>query len=1006
MAFNPFSTFRKYQKYWMAGAVLICMLTFVLCSGGMKGTGLDDVLIQMFGRHRGDFLFQANGRKYYADEINDLKDQRNIANDFMRELIKISIDRLTASIKEIEAPGELDEQRRVALSIKKTCLTDLVSKLNREPRYFHGGIKLDDLVDFVLWRDLANKYGVNTTDDLVRSFVINSCHGAFWGYDFDAEREARIKTRHAHYRASDDVILNALKQEYRVQIMQLALIARWSPGASGERDDYANIQFKDGRSIHLYLNTPMQARIAPTPQQIDAQYRKVRTELTIDLLPVSLEALAEKVKLPDDPKKRLDFLKKFYDENAKIPYNPNLDAPGFLFPEGAQIQFLTADAGMEYYKQPGRAVSLLEKAPPVAFNPLSPLVGELSWLATPPAWEASLQRNLDVERDPFKERWNSHYRVLVVLNDKYLSLTDDKEKANTKFTYDNLLNNPPPPYKDSASPWTTPYYYSPGQYNQALDKPNSETVAGLVGGFNAGPLAGWAAYQEGAFQAQAKKIAPMAALDRTKRVQVGGELFLALAPQFQGGGAFTAAALTYDAGVQPQFLPIGGYIEEQLQSKIEEQLAQDWVNAAMLDVKKQLEAVKGRPEEAFDPQVEKLMRKYSAEVAAKDGTKTTVRGLRFGETPDFRNEYDIEFDDNLKPLRDSFDKYRIAVNQIEGRGGKPDMLREGDFYKLLFGTEPLGVGPLEPRLPRIWPPYVTVPKWRESPLAQKSLEQRLFDTADKPIVFWKSDKRGSGPLEWRPYDPKMLAFVEKQYRLSEARAKDLPAEVKKIAEEVKRSQRSEGKDLSLTMRDLAKKAGTEVVTLTKVAMMVENPDRRAADPVNYVEYALPRGRLPFARADMVKQLLSLRGLTGPLKVDVEESDKPSKASGAEAAANRAKAELEELNKLNASLFAPELANDPKAKVGQVQVLTNKPRSVYYIATLVHAAEPSNYGYMIGDLLPQGLGKDSSQYPFVDQVQQDFSKELLRLVSQQLRSQAEVEITDQARKQFADEPLGQ
>ena len=33
MAFNPFTTFRKYQKIWMATILLLCMLTFVLCTG-------------------------------------------------------------------------------------------------------------------------------------------------------------------------------------------------------------------------------------------------------------------------------------------------------------------------------------------------------------------------------------------------------------------------------------------------------------------------------------------------------------------------------------------------------------------------------------------------------------------------------------------------------------------------------------------------------------------------------------------------------------------------------------------------------------------------------------------------------------------------------------------------------------------------------------------------------------------------------------------------------------
>ena len=85
MAFNPFASFRKYQKYWMAGAVLVCMLTFVLCSGGMKGTGLDDLLLG-WTRRRGEDYVKVNSRGYSYEELNQLKDQRNVANDFMREI--------------------------------------------------------------------------------------------------------------------------------------------------------------------------------------------------------------------------------------------------------------------------------------------------------------------------------------------------------------------------------------------------------------------------------------------------------------------------------------------------------------------------------------------------------------------------------------------------------------------------------------------------------------------------------------------------------------------------------------------------------------------------------------------------------------------------------------------------------------------------------------------------------------------------------------------------------
>src|SRR4051794_18886006 len=93
MAFNPFASFRKHQKYWMAGAVLVCMLTFVLCSGGIRGTGLDDI-IDRWTRKRGTEYVGVNGRSYSYEEVNKLKEQRAVANEFMREVTKYGMDRL------------------------------------------------------------------------------------------------------------------------------------------------------------------------------------------------------------------------------------------------------------------------------------------------------------------------------------------------------------------------------------------------------------------------------------------------------------------------------------------------------------------------------------------------------------------------------------------------------------------------------------------------------------------------------------------------------------------------------------------------------------------------------------------------------------------------------------------------------------------------------------------------------------------------------------------------
>jgi len=61
MAFNPFTSFRKHQKVWMASVLLLCMVTFVLCTG--VGGDLSERLLRMFGPRPG------NGR---TGRTNDL----------------------------------------------------------------------------------------------------------------------------------------------------------------------------------------------------------------------------------------------------------------------------------------------------------------------------------------------------------------------------------------------------------------------------------------------------------------------------------------------------------------------------------------------------------------------------------------------------------------------------------------------------------------------------------------------------------------------------------------------------------------------------------------------------------------------------------------------------------------------------------------------------------------------------------------------------------------------
>jgi hypothetical protein len=1001
MAFNPFASFRKYQKYWMAAAVLVCMLTFVLCSGGMKGTGLDD-LILVFTRRRGDEYARVNNRRYTYEDLQELKNQRNLANDFMRELTKIGYDQMVVRMKNVksqEKPGDAsDREYQQTMAIFGACMQDLADKY-REPRYFQGGTKLDDLVDFILWRDLADKYGVNLTDEAVKDLVYRAVHAvhtgskiALWVFDADTSRDLQYKLRATHSNATDSGIFKAVREEFRVQILRLAYLGKWSPGhgvpiGMGQFQSERDIL---GENWKIYLNTPMQVRAVPTPEQISANYRKVRTELTIDLLPVSLEELAKKETLPEDRAQRMELLKNFYLKYAKQPYNPTSDKPGFVFPERAEVQYMVAEPTMEYYKGAAETVTTLEKVPPVAFNPLNPLVGQVGWLATQPAWLAKLQADITQARTAHAAEVQRRYDTLKILSAEInkaipenLPTKDRTDASMRKLEAETrqkiLLDQPTVSYKYGLSPLTTAYFWNPEKYSEAQAKPSATAVAAMLGAVAGadGPLTAVAANDANAYANQLKLLEPMLTLEKNKRIKVGLDVVLAQAPDLIGGGAFTQAAMIYHADQQAQYMPIAGFLETELTKNIEKKMAQNSMNAVMLDCKAKLEAVKGR-DAAFTDQLAKLQRNYTRQVVDKDGQTRTLSAFELHQTAKPRNAYDIDLDPALFPLQSSFNKNRFFVNSIEGRAGKPEMLREGDFAKLFFGSEPLGVGNQDIYVPKVWPPYVSVPKQQleGNPfLAEKSREQRLFDKDEKPFVFWKTIKLPQAAQPWDPNNLRLVDFTETQYRMFQARTK-LLEEVKQIAEQVREVQRAEDKNVEAKMKELAQKHGTEVIVLQDVAQLVENKNRGPLDDVAYVEYTLPAGKVPFAREDMVKDLLKLNGLTTALKFD----------------------DMKELTDLNEKLFSKNLK--PGSTPGQLQVLTNKPRTVYYLA-MVSAVRPAQMFHYFENVLPQAIATGRAQNLFVDQVQTEYGKELLKLTLDRLRMEAKVEISDLARKQFAE-----
>jgi hypothetical protein len=995
MAFNPLSSFRKYPKIWMSGVLLVCMLTFVFerfFTGNLPG---------ILQKKPPPFV-EIGGRNYSSAEFDEYKDRRNIANEFMRQLCDVAIRTLDKEIKGTTTKDLKDERAKLRHRVLMECQRDLFSKLTHEQRYFHGGSKHSDLIDFIVWLKLADKYDVQLSDDDIRKIVDREVHALLWDFNPYVSRlvQDRVRQTTSARNFDDNVLMKALRDEFRVRITQLALMGKLASGDMPEREGLA----KQG----VLLHAPLQVRVSMTPEQLFNYYTKTRTELDFDLLPVKLDKIAEKVNLPDDPGQRTATLKAFYDIYVEKPYDPSEGKPGFLFPGQAQIQFLTADAGMEYYQRPAQVISKLQKASPIAFNPSMPFAGALTALAQGPAWEASLQRNYDQLQAEYQKQWDNY-----IISLKRLQVLGKNKEI------DALLKAGPPAFKYAASSWLTPSYYSPTQYAKALEKPQASSAAATaaiaLGALTRpdAPLAALVTAQANAYAQQAEALNPMAKAEVHKqaqpegwliqalgkeppqgkptpgRVQVGGELIMArLQTLLPGPGAFTTAGLTYYASHKSNFLPLAGFVEDDLRIAIEEKLAQEWMNADMLAIKAELDSVKNRKPDVFKDKLESILKRYmiqqvylsdvaAAGIVAPSVGPRKIYGVKLGGTTKLRNEFDIDLDDNLKLLRDGFDKMRFLINTTEGRAGKPEMLREGDFYKLFFSNEPLGVGPLGVFQANVWPPYITPKKTVETLVSgAKAQPLRLFDTDPHPIIYWKSEQDLKKVLPWKPQDADFMKLVEKQYRMKEANNL-IMGEVKKLTDELKKEQQKEGFDMRAKLRDLAKQHGVEIVTLTKVALLVPAPFTGGSqqEVSAYDTYTLPRGKLPFARDDTVKQLLSLNNQSAAVKLGIKEIDD-----------------------LNEALFLPLKDEKVKKVVKQIQVLTNKPRSDYYIVTLANVKEPSSF-HFFEDILPKAFAMGREQDRFVDQAQAEFGKEFLAALTKQLHIDFDVKISDNAREQI-------
>jgi hypothetical protein len=399
MAFNPFHRFRKHQKVYFAILTIVCMLVFVLQFGagdpfqrllGWIGMGRNrgEKVTALYGKSvyqrdldelkrqrvlASDFLV-AGSWSYQRDALmalrkvlepqrptNPQEEPRNplvraidqwlfgyqllfgqrfqIPPETLRQLINPG-EQLRALSLQLSAPGlekNPDQLKDLQIVMHALAFQAWITSPAHPPgeSYFGGTRKVDDLLDFLVWKHEADRLGIVLTP----AEVCKEVNKAWGGRDvvqekgFDKTEAVRtyLRSNQANKNASGQDLMNALIEEYRVQLAKEAVLGH----GDGVRAVLASFD-----EVH---DSPAVA----TPDEFLKYYRTQRTTLNVDLGAVSVERYLKDVTTTPSE----EALRILYEEYKEQEPAPDRRQPGFKDPRRVRIAYFSHNPNSEYYKK-------------------------------------------------------------------------------------------------------------------------------------------------------------------------------------------------------------------------------------------------------------------------------------------------------------------------------------------------------------------------------------------------------------------------------------------------------------------------------------------------------------------------------------------------------------------------------------------------------------------------------------------------------------------------------
>jgi hypothetical protein len=386
MAFNPFHAFRKHQKVLLACITLVAMFSFILCSGLASRS---DVVFEFFanlfgGRARYPQVTTLYGKTVNTAEVAALHRQRQLAQEALGAAYSLAGAELQKKLR--DKLGDLKENSAdaqkefAAIQQQQQQLQDLL--LWREIMMFQDMGKLDNLLDFMVWRQQAEKLGIVLTPDALNEALRKMTLGTV---DV-AKLYQAMRDNRSYGTLKQDELQHALAEEFQVQIAQAALLG-----------------YEPGQRLSV-----VQVPAPVTPYEFRNRYIHQRTGLNVALVPVPVKPNEEK-KLSEQDQREMRALYNLYKDREPAP---DQSTPGFKVPRKVRVEWVAARPDDPYYQKAApewrKALHDVQRGPG-GFVP-TPAGGSLGAVLAQPLFNSAFNARELVAYNDLKG-WNSPYKL-------------------------------------------------------------------------------------------------------------------------------------------------------------------------------------------------------------------------------------------------------------------------------------------------------------------------------------------------------------------------------------------------------------------------------------------------------------------------------------------------------------------------------------------------------------------------------------------------------------------